>query len=98
MLRETLSVASGEAANRGFHVHFAVKANFNPVIMKIMAGYGFGADCVSGNEVEHAIACGFPASETVFAGVGKSDREIETALKLGHQVFQCRIRRGAGGH
>jgi len=89
MLRETLSVASGEAANRGFHVHYAVKANFNPVIMKIIAGYGFGADCVSGNEVEHAIECGFPAGSTVFAGVGKSDNEIETALRLGIGCFNA---------
>ena len=87
MLRETLAVASGEAANRGFKVHFAVKANFNPVIMKIIAGYGFGADCVSGNEIELAIACGFPADEVVFAGVGKSDKEIETALHLGIKCF-----------
>lgn len=87
MLHETLAVASGEAANRGFKVHFAVKANFNPVIMKIIAGYGFGADCVSGNEIELAIDCGFPADETVFAGVGKSDREIETALRLGIKCF-----------
>jgi len=87
MLNETLSVAAGEAANRGFHVHYAVKANFNPVIMKLIAGYGLGADCVSGNEVEHAISCGFPSHETVFAGVGKSDREIENALKLGIKCF-----------
>ncbi len=87
MLRETLAVASGEAANKGFKVHYAVKANFNPVIMKIIAGYGLGADCVSSNEIEHAISCGFPAEETVFAGVGKSDREIETALRLGIKCF-----------
>ncbi len=49
MLKETLSVASGEAANRGYNVHYAVKANFNPVIMRIIAGYGLGADCVSCN-------------------------------------------------
>lgn len=89
MLRETLSVASGEAANRGFHVHYAVKANFNPVIMKIIAGFGFGADCVSGNEIEHAIECGFPAARTVFAGVGKSDNEIEKALMLGIKCFNA---------
>jgi diaminopimelate decarboxylase len=89
ILHETLSVASGEAKTRDFHVHFAVKANFNPVIMKIMAGYGFGADCVSCNEVEHAIACGFQAGDTVFAGVGKSDREIETALLLGIKCFNA---------
>lgn len=87
MLKETLSVASGEAANRGYNVHYAVKANFNPVIMRIIAGYGLGADCVSCNEVEHAIASGFPPHETVFAGVGKSDREIETALKIGIKCF-----------
>lgn len=87
MLHEILQVASGEASNRGFHVHYAVKANFNPVLMKIIAGYGFGADCVSGNEVTHAVDCGFPADETVFAGVGKSDREIETALALGIKCF-----------
>ena len=87
VLRETLSVAAGEAANRGFSVHFAVKANFNPVILKIIAGYGLGADCVSGNEIDLAVSCGFPAAETVFAGVGKSDREIETALNLGIKCF-----------
>jgi diaminopimelate decarboxylase len=89
VLRGTLSVASKEAAERGFKVHYAVKANFNPVIMKIITEYGFGADCVSGNEIEHAINCGFPAAETVFAGVGKSDHEIETGLKLGIKCFNC---------
>ena len=66
-----------------------MKSNFNPVIMKTIAGFGFGADCVSGNEIIHAIECGFPASATVFAGVGKSDREIETALKAGIMCFNC---------
>jgi diaminopimelate decarboxylase len=89
VLRGTLSVASKEAAERGFKVHYAVKANFNRVIMKTIAEYGFGADCVSGNEIEHALSCGFPAEETVFAGVGKSDREIETGLKIGIKCFNC---------
>lgn len=87
VLDQTLSMAAGEAASRGFHIRYAVKANFNPEIMKIIAGYGFGADCVSGNEVEHAIACGFPAGDTVFAGVGKSDSEIEKALMLNIKCF-----------
>ena len=89
VLGGTLVVASKEAAERGFKVHYAVKANFNPVIMKTIAGFGFGADCVSGNEIEHAVSCGFPAGETVFAGVGKSDHEIETALRLGIKCFNC---------
>lgn len=89
ILRKILSVASDEAASRGFHVHYAVKANFNPVIMKIIAEHGFGADCVSGNEIEHAIACGFPVSDTVFAGVGKSDTDIEKTLRLGIKCFNA---------
>lgn len=89
VLRETLSVASKEASERGFKVHYAVKANFNPVIMKTIAELGFGADCVSGNEIEHAVSCGFPAAGTVFAGVGKSDHEIETGLRLGIKCFNC---------
>lgn len=89
VLRETLTIASRESAARGFTVHYAVKANFNPVIMKTIAEYGFGADCVSGNETEHALNCGFQAEETVFAGVGKSDHEIETGLRLGIKCFNC---------
>ncbi len=89
LLRETLTVASREAAIRDFTVHYAVKANFNPVIMKTIAEYGFGADCVSGNEIEHALNCGFQAAETVFAGVGKSDYELETGLRLGIKCFNC---------
>lgn len=89
VLRETLTIAAREASRRGFTVHYAVKANFNPVIMKTIAEYGFGADCVSGNEIEHAINCGFRSSETVFAGVGKSDHEIETGLMLGIKCFNC---------
>ena len=89
VLREILAVAAGEAANRGYRLHYAVKANFNPVIMKIIAGYGLGADCVSANEIELAIQCGFPPEETVFAGAGKSDREIETALNLGIKCFNA---------
>jgi diaminopimelate decarboxylase len=89
VLRGTLSVASKEAADRGFKVHYAVKANFNPVIMKTIAEFGFGADCVSGNEIDLAVSCGFPAATTVFAGVGKSDHEIETGLRSGIQCFNC---------
>jgi diaminopimelate decarboxylase len=89
VLRRTLTLASKEAAERGFKVHYAVKANFNPVIMKTVSEYGFGADCVSGNEIEHAVSCGFPAAATVFAGVGKSDHEIETGLRLGIKCFNC---------
>ncbi|MGB8359510.1 MAG: diaminopimelate decarboxylase [Bacteroidales bacterium] len=89
VLGTTLSIVSREAAARGFKVHYAIKANFNPVILKKISGFGFGADCVSGNEIEQAVSCGFPAAGIVFAGVGKSDREIETGLKIGIKCFNC---------
>jgi len=51
------------------------------VLLKAMQQIGFGADCVSGNEVKKAIECGFAAQNITFAGVGKSDKEINYALQ-----------------
>lgn len=64
-------------------VHYAIKANHNPVILKHIARFGFGADCVSGGEVKAALEAGF-APETIFyAGVGKADWEINLGLDAG---------------
>src|SRR6202012_5972196 len=68
------------SAKYGFHVHYAMKANFNPKVLAMIQSFGFGADCVSGNEVKAAIEHGFDKKSGVFAGVGKSDREINLAL------------------
>ncbi len=79
-----------EASERySYKVHYAVKANANHRILKIIASFGFGADCVSWNEIERALSCGFPASEIVFAGVGKTDSEIEKALRADIFCFNC---------
>ncbi len=64
----------------GIDVHYALKANYNERILNIIQSYGLGADCVSGNEVKRAVSCGFEGKDIVFAGVGKSDREILDAL------------------
>jgi diaminopimelate decarboxylase len=81
LLRRTLKAAS-EAAGE-YHVHYALKANSRPELLKLISGAGFGADCVSGNEVKRAIECGFDADKIAFAGVGKTDREITEALDAG---------------
>ena len=81
LLRSTLQAASQAAQEHGFHLHYAIKANANPKILDIIQSYGIGADCVSGNEISQAIACGFPADKIVYAGVGKSDDEIQVALE-----------------
>lgn len=66
-----------------FNVHYAIKANANPVVLREINAAGLGVDCVSGGEIKAAIEAGFPASKIVFAGVGKSDWEIELALDNG---------------
>lgn len=85
LLRKTLDIISNECHDKPFQVHYAIKANANPRILKEIASYGFGADCVSGNEILRALECGFPPDKIVFAGVGKTDREINTALD--HDIF-----------
>lgn len=80
LLRETLETIKEETQDKPFHVHYAVKANANPRLLKIIASYGFGADCVSGNEILLALECGFTPDKIVFAGVGKTDKEIHIGL------------------
>ncbi|RKO71653.1 diaminopimelate decarboxylase [Sphingobacterium puteale] len=81
VLNKTLEAAYVASHKRGFHVHYALKANFNDVLLKAVQQIGFGADCVSGNEVKKAIECGFAPQNITFAGVGKSDKEINYALQ-----------------
>lgn len=88
VLEETLcTIKKFTAPHPNYHVHYAIKANANPRIMQTIAQAGFGADCVSGGEVEAAYKAGFANTDIVFAGVGKSDREIITALNIGIHNF-----------
>ena len=84
LLRKTLDSVKQAIADRpDWRVHYSIKANFNPEILKIIAEAGFGADCVSGGEVKAAITAGFLPSSLVFAGVGKRDEEIALGLNVG---------------
>jgi diaminopimelate decarboxylase len=85
LLQKTLSDCAAAAKVYNFHVHYAMKANFNPAVLQKIKAVGFGADCVSGGEVNKAIEIGFDKKQVVFAGVGKSDREINAALD--HDIF-----------
>lgn len=89
LLNITLEKAKAAADKRGFHIHYALKANFNDRILDVIQSKGFGADCVSGNEVQKSIDKGFKSSQITFAGVGKSDKEITLALK--HQIFAFNV-------
>lgn len=85
LLSRTLEACKKAADSYGFHVHYAMKANFNRRVLDLIRDAGFGADCVSGNEVNKAIEVGFAPGKVVFAGVGKSDKEISEALN--HNIF-----------
>lgn len=80
LLRKTLDGVKKEAGRYNYHIHYAVKANANPRILSLINTYGLGADCVSGGEIQAALSAGFPADKIVFAGVGKSDWEINLGL------------------
>lgn len=86
LLRRTLTEIKTEAnKHSNYIVHYAIKANANTKLLKIIYEAGLGADCVSGGEINAALKAGFPASEIVYAGVGKSDWEIN--LGLDNEIF-----------
>jgi len=85
LLQKTLAIVKEESTKYGYHVHYALKANSNPEILQTIQSYGLGADCVSGNEVLRALECGFSSQSIAFAGVGKTDEEIE--IGLDHDIF-----------
>ncbi len=88
ILQNTLkSVEECTADNPDWHVHYAIKANANPLLLKHINEYGLGIDCVSGGEIQTALDNGFHASSIVFAGVGKADWEIDLALSAGIMCF-----------
>ena len=86
VLRKTLSCINKEAGKyNNFCVHYAVKANANHKVLTIIRESGLGADCVSGGEIRAAIKAGFPTNKLVYAGVGKTDWEIN--LGLDYDIF-----------
>ncbi|MEG0518757.1 MAG: diaminopimelate decarboxylase [Bacteroidales bacterium] len=89
LLNETLSLYTAFTKKYNYSAHYALKANANDKILAVIQKAGLGADCVSGNEVALAVKAGFSPDKIVYAGVGKSDKEIKTALKAGIFSFNC---------
>ncbi len=69
------------------HLAFAVKANPNLAVLRVMQREGFGADVVSGGEMARSLAAGIPAEDIVFSGVGKTRRELLKGLEAGIGQF-----------
>ena len=88
LLRKTLNTIQEESGKYpNFHVHYAVKANANPKVLRIISQHELGADCVSGGEIKAALEAGFPSDGIVYAGVGKSDWEIKLGIENDIQCF-----------
>ncbi len=77
-------------------IAFAVKANPNLAVLRVLANIGLGADVVSAGELDRAVAAGVPPSRIIFSGVGKTRDEIAHALD--QQVGQFNIESEAEGH
>ncbi len=88
LLKATLNTLL-KSASKNYHIHYALKANSNPILLNIINQYGLGADCVSGNEITCALKNGFKNNQIAFAGVGKTDDEIYLGLK--NNIFSFNV-------
>ncbi len=73
------------------HLAYAIKANPNLAVLRVLAGEGYGADVVSGGELARALAAGMPAADVVFSGVGKTRAELERGLDAGIGQFNLEL-------
>ncbi len=83
-----------EAVGMDARVCFAVKANGNLAVLRLLAHAGLGADVVSEGEIRRALAAGIKPEHIVFSGVGKSRAEMEFALA--QDIFPVQRRVGSG--
>lgn len=89
LFRRTIDEVARAAEAYNINVHYSIKANYQKPLLEYIRSKGIGVDCVSGEEVSYAVEAGFEPSGIVFAGVGKTDEEIEVALKHGIGSFNC---------
>lgn len=89
LLRKTLKKAKEASELHSTDLYYAVKANNEPTILKEIQQAGFGADCVSMEEIERALSIGFPKHKIVFAGSGKTVKEIDYATAQNIAVIHC---------
>lgn len=87
LLDRTLKEIKRTARDSRYKIHYAIKANANPGILRLIQAAGFGVDCVSGWEIEAATEAGFRGDRIVFAGVGKSDNEIRLGIEKDIECF-----------
>lgn len=96
LLRATLEEIKKHGLSKGYHIHYALKANHQPRLLEEIRLAGLSADCVSGGEIQRALDCGFSPSQIAFAGVGKRDSEIRLGLE--NDIFCFNVESGQELH
>lgn len=86
-IEDNFLTVKNSVASFGGHVFYAMKANSNQAILKLLFELGAGFDVVSGGEYQRAKAVGCPGNKIVFSGVGKTRDEMELALIGGIRQF-----------
>ena len=87
LFRRTVDKVADLSFRTGIHVHYSLKANSDRRLNEIISSHGIGADCVSGDEIDFAVSCGYDPKRIFFAGVAKSDKEICQAFQVGIGAF-----------
>ena len=87
LFRRTVEKVASLSSSTGIHVHYSLKANSDRRLNEIISSKGLGADCVSGDEIDFAVSCGYDPKKIFFAGVAKSDKEICQAFQVGIGAF-----------
>ena len=87
LFTRTADAVAALSERTGIQVHYSLKANSDHRLNDILSARGIGADCVSGDEIEFAVGCGYDPKKIFFAGVGKTDKEICQAFQVGIGAF-----------
>ncbi|MGB0933777.1 MAG: hypothetical protein ACPGU5_05815 [Lishizhenia sp.] len=89
LLEKTIKAAQREAKINSIKLYYAIKANHEPEILSKILDVNLGIDAVSQEEIKHSIHLGFSPDNIVFAGSGKTYREIEYALYTNIKIIHC---------
>ena len=87
LFRRTVDKVAELSGRTGIQVHYSLKANSDRRLNEMISSRGLGADCVSGDEIDFAVSCGYDPKKIFFAGVAKSDKEICQAFQVGIGAF-----------
>lgn len=87
LLSATLDEIKRQIDGMPYVVHYAIKANNTPEVVRMIAERGFGVDIVSGGELKAALEMGFTADKMAYSSVGKTDEEIRLGIEAGICCF-----------